>query len=65
MREHPSDVALMDSLSWTTSALCEVCHWPDRQVAEHEGAQLCRRHLAYRLEYARIDGHPATLAPAR
>ena len=65
MREHPSDVALMDGLTWTASSPCEVCHRPDRQVAEHEGAQLCRRHLAYRLEYARIDGRPSTLAPAR
>ena len=65
MNEDPHDAALMDSLAWTADGACEVCHRPERQVAEHEGARLCRRHLAYRLEYARIDGHLSALAPAR
>ena len=55
MTMHPTDVALLNQQTWTAGPLCEVCRRPDRDTTLHDGARLCREHMASRLEYARID----------
>lgn len=65
MRTHPDDAALLKQQTWTSGPLCEVCQRPERPTTEHAGAQVCREHMASRLQYARVDPRPPILASAQ